>query len=188
METEFWRCQPELEPWWGPRSKFFLLDPGGNKPARTEPDIGQSNTQLFSVRNGRQTARFRFFPLDHNPVLMSLVVARRIPTRGQKWCEGLFHSRGRTRLVFVELKNRSRSRIGKPIAQIESVLRFLSKHTPAILRRAKWKRAIVSNRRSGMAYVANARNDHRMKEFRVRAAAFRAKWDVTLEVCRDIVL
>lgn len=188
METDFWHCQPKSERWWEPESDFYLLDPGQNEPARTELTAGHSNADARFVHNGRRTASFRFLPLDHNESIRSLLLARRIPLDGRKWCEGVFHSRGRSRLVFVELKNRKRSRIGIPIAQVESVLRFLADHAPAILRRAKWKRAIVSNRRNGLAYVANARNDHRMKTFRSRAAAFHAKWGVKLEIGRDIVL
>ena len=188
METEFWRCQPESEPWWGPGTRFGLVDPGNERPAHTVSFENDSPPVDAIIENKRETASFRFFPIDHNAALTTLVVSRRIPLSGQKWCEGFFHSKKRTRLVFVELKNRRKARIRQPMEQLSSVLSFFDKHLPLILQKAKWKRAIVSNRRRGQSYMANTRNAQQRESFRKRAKEFRERWNVKLEVHSEFVL
>lgn len=182
METEFWRCQPELEPWWGPGARFGLIDPGDERSAHTT-HLGNNPPQVdATIENKQKTTSFRFFPIDHNAALKTLIASRHIPLSGQKWCEGFFHSKNRTRLVFVELKNRRKARIRQPVKQLASVLSFFEKHLPSILQKAKWKRAIVSNRRRGQSYMANTRNAQQIESFLKRVKEFREQWDVKLEV------
>lgn len=187
MERDFWRCQPESEPWWGPDSRFALVDPVNQMPAFTIPYAG-SGAAGAVLHNGRRSASFRFFPLDHNDALMGLLVQRKIPVRGRKWCEGLLRSRGRTRLVFVELKAKNRMRFRQPVDQIRSVLSFLEKHAPSILQKARWKRAVISNRKHPFAYTANDRNVRHLETIRMFRKEFQSRWNVRLETGAAIEL
>ena len=188
MKTDFWHCQPESEPWWTPESRFVLVDPAGQNPAHTEGLIRENGIYGAKVLNGRRTASFRFFPLDHNDALMRLLSESGISIQGQKWCEGMFHSKGRQRLVFVELKAWRKMKIGKPVGQICSTLSLLKKHFPSVLDNARSKRAIVSNRKHPYAYTARDRSIRRVTEFRKYQRDFFQQWGVSLEAGYDIEL
>ena len=181
METEFWKCQPESEPWRGPGERFALVDPSDQSPARTEAPILENRRYGAELHNARRTASFRFLPFDHNEALMNMLRSKKISLLGRKWCEGMFHSRSHTRLVFVELKAKNRLRLQQPVKQIRSVLSFLQRHEPGVLNKARWKRAIISNRKHPFAYTAQDRDKRHQEQFHAYKKEFSANWGVRLE-------
>lgn len=188
MTTDFWECQPESEPWWKPGVDFALVDPADQTPAYTVAPIHEVGKHGANFHNGRRRASFRFFPLDHNAAFLRLLTEKNISIQGQKWCEGMFHSRGRTRLVFVELKAWRRFRLSAPVKQIGATLTLLKRHFPSVLERARWKRALISNRKHPFAYTAHDRNVRRQEEFHSYAKDFMSHWGVKLEAGKSFEL